>query len=55
MLTLRLLQMNYAIVVFVFVMTFAVGFWFTHGRHFYTGPLTQASATRYLRASRRDV
>jgi len=47
--------MNYAIVVFVFVLTFAVGFWFTHGRHFYTGPLTQASARRYERAVRGDV
>ncbi|KAK0751798.1 amino acid/polyamine transporter I [Schizothecium vesticola] len=35
-------NMNYAVVVFVFVLLFAVGFWFTHGRHFYTGPLTQA-------------
>ncbi|KAK0657033.1 amino acid permease 2 [Cercophora newfieldiana] len=48
-------NMNYAIVVFVFVMTFAVGFWYTHGRHFYTGPLTQASARRYERAVMRDV
>lgn len=34
--------MNYAVVVFVFVLLFAVGFWYTHGQHFYTGPLTQA-------------
>ena len=34
--------MNYAIVVFLFVVLFAVGFWYTHGRHYYTGPLNQA-------------
>lgn len=41
--------MNYAIVVFLFVLMFAVGFWFTHGRHYYRGPktLTQAPQTRY--------
>ncbi|KAK4167122.1 putative amino-acid permease [Cladorrhinum sp. PSN259] len=31
-------NMNYALVVFVFVVLFSVGFWYTHGRHFYTGP-----------------
>ena len=43
------LQMNYAIVVFLFVLMFAGGFWFTHGRHSYRGPrtLTQATQTRY--------
>ncbi|KAK0624851.1 amino acid permease 2 [Bombardia bombarda] len=39
-------NMNYAIVVFFFVLLFAVGFWFTHGRHYYTGPRTQARAQR---------
>ncbi|VBB71990.1 Putative amino-acid permease [Podospora comata] len=34
-------NMNYAIVVFVFVLMFSVGFWYTHGRHFYTGPGTR--------------
>lgn len=34
--------MNYAIVVFFFVLIFAVGFWYTHGRHYYTGPLTHS-------------
>ncbi|KAM7214816.1 amino acid permease 2 [Rhypophila decipiens] len=42
-------NMNYAIVVFIFVLMFAVGFWFTHGKHYYKGPrtLTQAPETRY--------
>ncbi|KAL2021350.1 hypothetical protein VTK56DRAFT_7215 [Thermocarpiscus australiensis] len=31
-------NMNYAIVVFVFVLLFSTGFWYTRGRHFYTGP-----------------
>lgn len=34
-------NMNYAIVVFVFVLMFSVGFWYTRGRHFYTGPGTR--------------
>jgi hypothetical protein len=29
--------MNYAIVVFVSVLLFSGGFWYTHGRHYYTG------------------
>jgi hypothetical protein len=29
--------MNYAIVVFVSVILFSSGFWYTHGRHYYTG------------------
>ncbi|CCC07884.1 hypothetical protein SMACR_01449 [Sordaria macrospora] len=33
-------NMNYAIVVFFFVLFFSLGFWYTHGRHYYTGPLT---------------
>jgi amino acid transporter len=48
-------QMNYAIVVFVFVMLFAIGFWYTHGRHFYTGPLTQSSSQAYEMPTRREV
>jgi amino acid transporter len=36
-------NMNYAIVVFVSVLLFSGGFWYTHGRHFYTGPATQSS------------
>ncbi|KAK3335834.1 amino acid permease 2 [Cercophora scortea] len=39
-------NMNYAIVVFIFVLLFAVGFWFTHGRHYYTGPRTRAQTQR---------
>ncbi|GAB1310715.1 polyamine transporter tpo5 [Madurella fahalii] len=35
-------NMNYAVVVFVFVLLFASGFWYTHGRHYYTGPGTQS-------------
>jgi hypothetical protein len=35
-------QMNYAVVVFVFVLLFSSGFWYVHGRHFYTGPGTQS-------------
>lgn len=35
-------QMNYAVVVFAFVLLFASGFWYTHGRHYYTGPGTQS-------------
>lgn len=34
--------MNYAVVVFFFVVFFALGFWYTHGRHSYTGPLTHS-------------
>ncbi|KAK4156625.1 amino acid/polyamine transporter I [Chaetomidium leptoderma] len=34
-------NMNYAAVVFVFVLLFSTGFWFTHGRHYYTGPAAQ--------------
>lgn len=30
--------MNYAVVVFVFVLLFATAFWYTHGRHYYAGP-----------------
>lgn len=37
--------MNYAAVVFVFVLLFSVGFWYTHGRHYYTGPGKQASTS----------
>lgn len=33
--------MNYAVVVFVFVLLFSTGFWYTHGRHYYIGPGTQ--------------
>ena len=43
--------MNYAIVVFVFVLIFSVGFWFTHGRHYYTGPRTQAQTQRGYEAT----
>ncbi|KAK4249480.1 amino acid/polyamine transporter I [Corynascus novoguineensis] len=35
-------NMNYAIVVFVFVLLFSSSFWYTHGRHYYTGPGTQS-------------
>ncbi|KAL2154555.1 hypothetical protein VTH82DRAFT_3231 [Thermothelomyces myriococcoides] len=38
-------NMNYAAVVFVFVLLFSVGFWYTHGRHYYTGPGKQASTS----------
>ncbi|KAL2183927.1 amino-acid permease [Thermothelomyces heterothallicus CBS 203.75] len=31
-------NMNYAAVVFTFVLLFSIGFWYTHGRHYYTGP-----------------
>ncbi|KAK3938753.1 amino-acid permease 2 [Diplogelasinospora grovesii] len=34
-------NMNYALVVFMAVLLFAVGFWFSHGRFTYTGPRTQ--------------
>ncbi|KAK0730983.1 amino acid permease 2 [Lasiosphaeris hirsuta] len=47
-------NMNYAIIVFTFVLLFSVGFWFTHGRHYYTGPLTQAPRRLGI-AARRDV
>jgi len=47
--------MNYAIAVFVFVMLFAIGFWYTHGRYFYTGPLTQSSSQAYEMPTRREV
>ncbi|KAK3362354.1 amino acid/polyamine transporter I [Lasiosphaeria hispida] len=47
-------NMNYAIIVFTFVLLFSVGFWFTHGRHYYTGPLTQASRQLVV-ATRREV
>jgi hypothetical protein len=33
--------MNYAAVVFVFVLLFSSSFWYTHGRHYYNGPGTQ--------------
>ncbi|KAK4184701.1 putative amino-acid permease [Podospora australis] len=36
-------NMNYAIVVFIFVLLFSVSFWYTHGRHFYTGPGSRVS------------
>ncbi|KAK3393379.1 amino acid/polyamine transporter I [Podospora didyma] len=39
-------NMNYAVVVFLFVTLFAVGFWFTHGKHFYTGPRNSAVQTQ---------
>lgn len=39
-------QMNYALAVFVFVVLFSVGFWYTHGRHFYTGPVLQTRTRR---------
>ncbi|KAJ4297399.1 polyamine transporter tpo5 [Collariella sp. IMI 366227] len=35
-------NMNYAVVVFVFVVLFSSGFWYTHGRHYYLGPGTQS-------------
>ncbi|KXX74712.1 Amino-acid permease 2 [Madurella mycetomatis] len=35
-------NMNYAVAVFAFVLLFASGFWYTHGRHYYTGPGTQS-------------
>ncbi|KAL2161694.1 hypothetical protein VTH06DRAFT_8256 [Thermothelomyces fergusii] len=35
-------NMNYAAVVFVFVLLFSLCFWYTHGRHYYTGPGKQA-------------
>ncbi|KAK4236314.1 amino acid/polyamine transporter I [Achaetomium macrosporum] len=34
-------NMNYASAVFVFTVLFAAGFWYTHGRHYYTGPGTR--------------
>ncbi|KAH6650410.1 amino acid/polyamine transporter I [Chaetomium tenue] len=34
-------NMNYASVVFVSVLLFSGGFWYTHGRHYYTGPATK--------------
>ncbi|KAM7200200.1 amino acid permease [Naviculisporaceae sp. PSN 640] len=42
-------NMNYAVVVFFFVMVFAVSFWYTHGKHYYRGPktLTQSPRERY--------
>ncbi|KAK0734546.1 amino acid/polyamine transporter I [Lasiosphaeria miniovina] len=39
-------NMNYALVVFFVVVVFSVGFWFTHGRHFYTGPRTTIQPQR---------
>ncbi|KAK3329871.1 amino acid/polyamine transporter I [Apodospora peruviana] len=36
-------NMNYATVVFIFVLIFAIGLWLTHGRHYYIGPRAQAT------------
>lgn len=46
--------MNYAIIVFISVLAFSIGFWYTHGRHYYTGPLAQSSG-RYEMAGRVNV
>jgi hypothetical protein len=35
-------QMNYAVVILVFVVLFAVGYWFVSGRYYYEGPRTRA-------------
>lgn len=36
-------QMNYAIVILAFVLLFSTGYWFLHGRNYYTGPRTHAN------------
>ena len=35
-------QMNYAVVVLMFVLVVATAYWFIHGRKFYIGPRTHA-------------